>query len=286
MIIEVVRKGSAAMTVSDKHSMNRRQALSLLAVGAGAATGGLILPDAIAIAQASSGSGLIVPAANVCMLTPATTEGPYYHDPRLVRADVTEGRPGVPTELQVQVVDVMCRPLANARVDIWHTDATGMYSGYPGQGDDGRTSTVGQTFMRGTQMTDANGIAAFRTVYPSWYRGRTTHIHFKVFLNTATLLTGQIFFPDTLSEYLYRNVEPYRSRRAPRDTSNSQDGIAKQATAASFAYMKERPDSYLAAIAVGVRPAGGPIGAVGPAPGGGQVRVRPGPAPFIPGART
>jgi protocatechuate 3,4-dioxygenase beta subunit len=216
----------------------------------------------------------------------------------MVRADVTEGRPGVPTELQLQVVDAMCRPLANARVDIWHCDATGLYSGYPGQGDDGRTSTVGATFMRGTQMTNAAGVATFRTVYPGWYRGRTTHIHFKVLLNATSLLNGQLFFPDTLSEYLYRNVEPYKTRRTPRDTANNADGIARQAGAGSQAYIKERSDSYLAAMVIGVNPNARPGGpSVGPAPGGFPPGGPGGPppaasgaagstAPFIPGARS
>ncbi|WP_348629746.1 hypothetical protein [Mesorhizobium sp. M7A.F.Ca.US.011.01.1.1] len=31
----------------------------------------------------------------------------------------------------MQVVDADCRPLAGARVDIWHCDAQGAYSGYP-----------------------------------------------------------------------------------------------------------------------------------------------------------
>src|SRR4051812_34458095 len=133
--------------------LNRRQALSLLgattAAAGATAGGGLLLPQASALAQAAGGQSLILPSGGVCVLTPGLTEGPYYIDPKLVRADVTEGRPGVPTELQLQVVDATCRPLANARVDIWHCDAAGFYSGYPGQGDDGRTSTVGAVFMRG-----------------------------------------------------------------------------------------------------------------------------------------
>src|ERR1041385_2264500 len=152
--------------------LSRRQALSLIgattgsAVAGGAAVG-LILPGELAHAQATVGGapGLIVPSPSVCMLTPEVTEGPYYTDPKLVRADVTEGRPGVPTELQLQVVDEMCRPFANTRVDIWHCDAIGLYSNYSGQGDNGTTSTVGATFMRGTLMTDVSGVAAFKTVY-------------------------------------------------------------------------------------------------------------------------
>src|ERR1700720_2025884 len=110
--------------------LSRRQALSLVGATAGSAVAGgaavsLILPAEMARAQATAGGGpgLIVPSPNVCVLTPEVTEGPDYTDPKMIRADVTEGRPGVPTELQLQVVDAMCLPLANARVDIWHCDA-------------------------------------------------------------------------------------------------------------------------------------------------------------------
>jgi protocatechuate 3,4-dioxygenase beta subunit len=263
------------MTLASRGNAPTRRQAMLIGASAGA---GLVLPNQAAVAQADS--GLIVPGDNVCVITPATTEGPFYNDPKLVRADITEGRPGVPTELKLQVVDAMCRPLANARVDVWHCDATGLYSGYGGQGDDRGTSTVGATFMRGTQMTGADGVATFKTVYPSWYRGRTTHIHFKVFLDAASVLTGQLFFPDALSEYLYRNVAPYTGRRSMRDTSNAADAIARQATAASFAYVKERSDSYLAAMVIGVGP-GGPAGA-GPLPGGPPVRGPASAGPFIP----
>jgi protocatechuate 3,4-dioxygenase beta subunit len=254
--------------------LNRRGALSLVAITA--AGGALMSQRAFAQeARATTPVGLM-PGADVCVITPEVTEGPYYFDPALERADITEGRPGVKTLVRLQVVDAMCKPLEGARVDIWHCDATGLYSNYPGQGEDGKTDTTGTTFMRGTLFTSANGIAEFTTVYPGWYRGRTTHVHFKVFIDQTNILTGQIFFPDALSQYLYLNVAPYNERSAARDTLNSTDGIAAQATRASFAYVKELADSYLAAMIIGVdpnakssdtgMPGGPPPG--GPPPGG------------------
>lgn len=62
---------------------------------------------------AAEKAGLV--SANVCMLTPETTEGPFYVDPRLVRADITEGRSGAPLELRMQVVTADCRPIEGAR---------------------------------------------------------------------------------------------------------------------------------------------------------------------------
>jgi protocatechuate 3,4-dioxygenase beta subunit len=174
-----------------------------------------------------------------------------------VRQDITEGRAGVPVLVRLQVVDAACKPMPGARVDIWHCDATGLYSNYAGQGDDRSSpvSTKGETFLRGTQLADAQGVASFRSIYPGWYRGRTTHIHFKMFLDQATVLTGQIFFPDALSEFIYSTVPPYADRKAVRDTLNDADFIAKQATRASYAFIKEEDDAYLVSLIVGVDPA-------------------------------
>lgn len=197
-------------------------------------------------------AGLI--SSNVCMLTTEVTEGPYYIDPELVRADITEGKEGVAMDMVIQVVDASCRPLAGARVDIWHCDAQGNYSGYANQGSDGTLDTSGETFLRGTQMADARGIVTFRTIYPGWYRGRTTHIHHKVFLDETNVLTGQIFFPDALSQYLYDNVPPYNDRASARDTVNSNDGIAEEAGEGAYAGVRETGDRYVATLVIGVDP--------------------------------
>ena len=61
-----------------------------------------------------------------------------------------------------------CKPVKNAAVDIWHASAGGVYS------DEQQNGTVGQTFLRGVQKTNANGIATFTTIYPGWYPGRTS----------------------------------------------------------------------------------------------------------------
>jgi protocatechuate 3,4-dioxygenase beta subunit len=81
----------------------------------------------------------ILSAAPRCTLTPEQEEGPYYVDFGKARRDVTEGRPGVPLQLRVALVDAkQCEPLEAAAVDIWHCDATGVYSGFTsnGGGDD------------------------------------------------------------------------------------------------------------------------------------------------------
>ena len=234
--------------------INRRDAFRAVAV---TASGGLLMSQQAFAQEAgvsASQTAALLQGADVCAIIPEVTEGPYYFDPAMERVDITEARPGIPTRIRLQVVDAACAALPDARVDIWHCDATGVYSGYANQGDDGSVDTTGQTFMRGTQFTDTNGLVEFETVYPSWYRGRTTHVHFKVFLDQTNVLTGQIFFPDALSEYIYLNVAPYNDRSATRDTLNANDSIAAQSTRAAFAFVKEQEADYLVAMIIGVDP--------------------------------
>jgi protocatechuate 3,4-dioxygenase beta subunit len=115
--------------------------------------------------------------AKVCVLTPEATEGPFYFDPKLVRSDITEGKQGAPLLLTLQVVQAKDgAPLQNARIDVWHADGLGLYSGYARQ-ETG--STKGETFLRGTRFTGPDGELRFNTIYPGWYPGRAPHIHFK-----------------------------------------------------------------------------------------------------------
>jgi protocatechuate 3,4-dioxygenase beta subunit len=247
-------------------ALSRRDALKVVAV---TAAGGTLMTRSAFAQETSASESTLMPGADVCVITPEVTEGPYYFDPTLERADITEGRPGVATTVKLQIVDSACKPLPGARVDIWHCDAAGQYSGYPNQ--TGGVDTSGETFMRGTLFANNHGVVEFSTVYPGWYAGRTTHIHFKVFLDETTILTGQIFFPDALSQFLYENVEPYKARGSDRETLNNNDRIASQATRASFAYVKELADRYLVAMIVGVDPAAvSSASAMGGGPGGGR----------------
>lgn len=235
-------------------TLNRRDAFKTLAI---TASGGLVMSQT-AFAQEAGASArqtaALLRGTDICAIIPEVTEGPYYFDPSQERSDITEGRPGIPLRLRLQIVDAACAVIEGARVDIWHCDAGGLYSGYPGQGDDRSVDTTGETFMRGTLFADADGLVEFETIYPSWYRGRTTHIHFKVFVAENVALTGQIFFPDALSEYIYLNVAPYNDRATTRDTLNSDDRIAAQSTRAAYAFIKELNEEYLAAMIIGIDP--------------------------------
>src|SRR5664279_56815 len=92
---------------------------------------------------------------DACILTPQAEPGPYYIDPKLVRTDIRDGKAGVPLTLRIQVIEAgPCTPITAARVDIWHCDARGIYSAFPGQGDTHNLDTTNATFLRGTQMAD------------------------------------------------------------------------------------------------------------------------------------
>ena len=235
--------------------------------GLGAGLGALLLSrcggmDPDAIGGSDAGSTLSDGGtANACVLDPTTTKGPYWVDERLDRSDVrtdTNGRaspnprPGLPLTLQIAVQSWSagaCTPLQGAQVDIWHCDASGVYS------DVG--SAAGQNFLRGYQVTDAGGLVRFTTIYPGWYSGRTVHIHAKVRLfdaanNTTTEATTQLFFDDLVTDAVYASVSPYGARPS-RDTRNSADGIYANQTALLVGLSGDTSSGYTASISLGVR---------------------------------
>jgi protocatechuate 3,4-dioxygenase beta subunit len=194
--------------------------------------------------------GLDAPAAAAtgvsCILTPEQTEGPYYIAGEKLRRNITDGHPGAPLVLRTFVVDATtCRPIRNAAVDIWHADAAGVYSGFG-------TGASNRTFMRGIQRSNAKGLAQFRTVYPGWYQGRTVHIHVKVHVSGNVVHTGQLYFPDSMTDAVYRRA-PYSSRPS-RDVRNGSDSIylsgGKRST---LSVKKNSAGVYVATIMMGVR---------------------------------
>ncbi len=210
-------------------------------------------------AGTSPGQGPVISSAApaevaqpACSVTPLQTEGPYYFDAGQVRRDITEGKPGTPLLVAVHLVEAgSCAPIRDAVVDIWHPDAAGQYSGYRRQGDDG-TDTSGETFLRGKQITDANGLVEFETIYPGWYPGRTVHIHFKAYEDDRSFVTSQMYFPDDITDVIYL-AEPY-SARGPRSTTNENDGIlmGDPAKRALLGHLTQDGDRYVVSLTIGV----------------------------------
>lgn len=231
-----------------KKPLSRRQALK----GALAAPVGSTILAQPASAANDTPSAAAQPPGQ-CVLLPQAMEGPFYFDPNLVRSDISEGRPGAALRLSLRIIEAgSCAPIPDARVDVWHADASGVYSGYAGQGASG--STEGQTYLRGTQTTDADGRVVFNSVYPGWYPGRTPHIHIKVFLSDTTLATGQIYFPDDFSARVYATREPYTDR-PHADTTNASDwiyGDGEREGGGTVLAMSEDGDTIVAGLVIGV----------------------------------
>jgi len=226
------------------HRLTRRQTLGIAgaartAVVLGGGAGKLIShlaedPDEVTAAS----------AAKSCKLTPEVTEGPFYVALDRIRKDITEGSPGIPLTLRIRVIDVRkCAPIHSAAVDIWHADALGVYSGF-GAGAKSRT------FMRGIQRTDKSGLARFRSVYPGWYQGRTVHIHVKVHVAGNVVHTGQLYFPDSLTDRVFRR-KPY-SRRGKRTTRNANDFVFAQGGRRSLLRLRKAGTAYVGSITMGV----------------------------------
>ncbi len=238
--------------------LTRREAVALIGVsglaivtGCGPAKGGS--------GEAGDAAGRAAPG---CVVRPEQTEGPYFVDELLNRSDLRSDpasglvKPGTPLQLTINVSRVSgtdCAPLRGARVDVWHCDALGVYSDVA----DPSFNTVGQKFLRGYQVTDADGAARFTTIYPGWYQGRTVHIHFKVRTDAGAgargrEFTSQLYFPDDLTQAVYAR-EPYAAR-GRRTARNGDDGIFRDGGAQLMLAPAPAPsgDGYAASFGLGL----------------------------------
>lgn len=233
------------------HVLSRRQVVTLLGTtGALWLSGGGLIPRRAFAGEAES----------ACIVRPEQMEGPYFVDERLhrsdIRSDPASGRvkPGVPLALTFKVMGFQagqCRPLPAAQVDIWHCDATGVYSDV----QDPWFNTIGQKFLRGHQITDARGEVRFITIYPGWYPGRTVHLHFKIRTNKSASrsfdFTSQLYFDDNITDRVYA-TPPY-TERGPRTTRNRQDHIFLHGGDRLMIAPSPIDKSYTAAFSIGLQ---------------------------------
>lgn len=207
--------------------LSRRQALALM----GIAGAGLAVAGGAGAAQAATRTDAGVSAGAVdCVAKPEQVEGPYFVDEGLnrsdIRIDTSDGSvvAGTRLSLNLSIVSVTggsCTALPGAKVDIWHCDATGIYS------DEAANDSVGHNFLRGYQITDRAGRARFTTILPGWYTGRTIHLHVKV-RTTGTdgnpyEFTSQLYFPSAF-DTAFLATDPYAASGTP-DTTNDTDFI-------------------------------------------------------------
>lgn len=189
-----------------------------------------------------------------CPLMCETTAGPCTAD-TLERQDVSEGFAGLPVRLALLVVAAdTCEPLANAKVEIWHTQRTGVYSGVTPSGafcygDD--PDAENYLYFRGTQTTGADGRVDFDTCFPGWYSGRAIHIHFRVYVDDTLHATSQLFFADELNEVIFADHPEYSEFGQPNTTNTSDNIIGGEEDLANYLCTTARmPDGAMLASKV------------------------------------
>lgn len=300
-----------SMTGNHKDStITRRRALAV--TGGTVAAGGLAVAgyqSAFADTAADDGASASASATSTstsssCMtLMTSVTEGPYYLDGALVRKDITEGKSGVPLTLRLTVVDATdgCTPVSGAAVEIWHCDAWGYYSGYttanpggsaPAESEDGSTADD-DTYLRGYQIANANGVVKFETIFPGWYTPRTCHIHLKVhtggqkedgtYEGGKVNYTGQLFFPDDIAEEIF-TLAPYSKHSGSYTTLDNDMVYDGGGTSSGLLTLKavhkaDPSKGYKGSITLGVDPDAENTGAGGGGGGGTPPSGAPGDAP-------
>ncbi|MBA17599.1 MAG: intradiol ring-cleavage dioxygenase [Sphingomonas sp.] len=240
--IEDHDRGLAHDLITMRSIADRRKALRLFAGASSAAF--VVGCGGASSSSTTSGSGTVVTPAPTptptptpttstaaCIVDPSETAGPYPADGTntssgstsnaltatgIVRSDIrssflssTNTAEGVLVEITLTVVDVNsdCGALEGYAVYLWHCDAAGNYSLY---------SAPAESYLRGVQVTDANGQVTFTTIFPGCYSGRWPHMHFEVFssLSAATsgryaVLTSQLAMPSDVCSTVYSNASGY-----------------------------------------------------------------------------
>lgn len=160
------------------------------------------------IGLVAGGSALAGPSlVHALIATPRQTEGPFYPPAPHAETDVdltlleghSERATGEVILVRGRVTDVEGRPLADARVDIWHANHWGRYA-HPADSNPARLDPHFQGI--GITRTDGQGRYGFRTIKPGAYRlgpddeapYRARHIHFKVTHDAADDVTTQMYF--------------------------------------------------------------------------------------------
>ena len=216
-------------------------------------TGETVSPEATTTKDLTS----LFENSGTCTLTASTTQGPYYFDADKIRTDVREDRAGKRLRVAFKLQDSeTCKPVPNAVIEIWHCDADGLYSGaeaqsggasggggQPGGGGQDLTPADDKRYLRGAQVANADGIVEFTTIWPGWYRGRTTHIHVMVHVSNQRVLTTQVMFDEKLNSAVYA-AQPYAAHSG-RDTFNDNDSIYRSE---KLMTVKEDGDGYLGTL--------------------------------------
>lgn len=168
-----------------------------------------------------------------CIADPTETAGPYPGDGTntasgstsnvltvsgVVRSDIRSSfissstvAGGVKVVLTLTLVNVnaSCAPLAGYAIYLWQCDREGHYSLY---------TAKAESYLRGVQVTDAQGQVTFTTIFPACYDGRWPHMHFEVFSSLSNALSGryavltsQFAMPSAVCAAVYADTTTYPS---------------------------------------------------------------------------
>lgn len=152
----------------------------------------------------------------VTYFTPAQMEGPYYPVEKLADRDndltVLQGAGGAPAGQIIEfggiVYDASGAPQPGVLIEIWQTDASGVYL-HPG--DPGTDQRDRNFQFYGESVTDEDGRYHFRTILPGRYEPRPRHIHVKIKQDGQELLTTQFYFagdPELADEAMFNQIGP------------------------------------------------------------------------------
>ncbi len=177
-------------------------------------------------------------ASGSCATSPAETAGPFptKSPSSLVTNDIRSDRTGVAltARLTINNRNANCAALAGAIVDIWHCDKDGYYSEYGGSGMQSANFTSVH-FLRGRQVSNANGVVEFTTIFPGWYAGRAPHIHVHIYsASGVSLLVTQIAFPTNICDTVYTTATNFYTK-GKQDTSNTGDNVFADSLASELA---------------------------------------------------
>lgn len=143
--------------------------------------------------------------AEMCGITPAQTEGPFYpltfitddsiNDLTIIEGHAKHAR-GEVVHITGRVLDTSCRPIKGALVEIWQAAESGRYN-HP---SDTSGLELDPDFQNwGEFVTDDDGRYAFRTIVPGHYPAdvgwtRPPHVHYKVTRRGFRELVTQMYF--------------------------------------------------------------------------------------------
>ncbi len=177
-----------------------------------------------------------------CPAIPGETAGPFPGDGTngpnvlelsgVVRADLrasfggsTTVAAGVPLTLTMTITDRDCAPRAGVAVYVWHCDREGRYSLYS-------SGVTGENYLRGVQVSGADGVITFQTIFPGCYAGRWPHIHVEIYASAAAatsgqnaIATSQLALPKAPCDEVYATAGYEQSVTSLKPLSIATDGV-------------------------------------------------------------